>query len=336
MKLIFTRPGLLAAMVALSLGQALAQSPDKPGETSVPTSTPSQSPSQPSPQDPAKVAEPVTVPPTAEDLHGLKVRPSRSQPLSSPFPLDAHTGSQPELKFLSPAEMSERDRGLVLVNENEIARRAELQGLRFDPSESGQGRWEYEQAVCPAFPDHVILAYSRVNDAGDVSLFSAILPRVEGHVRVIPARRRSYSMWTPVSTNSLTLNDFNHMVRETPEGLDADWLTLGLCYSALTGGHVRAALQAKSAAEEKFPLSPPATLVVSGKGDAEVRFSDTTDEVRHMTWVMSFSKNGKLLKVRHGNSRELTERAVKGNAAEVRGRPAKESIIDLGAPPKQP
>jgi hypothetical protein len=245
--------------------------------------------------------------------------------------LDVHSGRRQELEFRAPEAMTAADRDLVAANESEIARRAELQGFRLD-GDSGPTGWGYEQAVCPVFPDHVILEYSRVNGAGDVSLFSAVIPREDGHVRVIPARRRSYSLWTPVSSNALTLNDFNHMVKESPGGLDPDWLTIGLCYTALTGGHVRAGLKAESVQKETFPLAPVAALLVSRKGGAEVRFSDVTPETRQMTWVLLFAQNGRLLKVRHGDARELTEHAVKGNAAEVKGVPMKESTVDLGKP----
>jgi len=259
----------------------------------------------------------------AEDLHGLKIEHPRQRPTPTPFPLNVRTGRRQELEFRSAEAMTQADRDLVAANEDEIARRADLQGFHLDDDsarDSGRGAWEYEQAVCPVFPDHVILEYSRDNGAGDVSLFSAVIPRGEGHVRVIPARRRSYSLWTPSASNALTLNDFNHMVKESRDGLSPDWLTLGLCYTALTGGHVRAGLKAKVAEEEHFPLPAPATIIVSNKGGAEVRFSDTTPNTREMTWVLQFAQSGRLLKVRHGDAHELLEK------------PMKESAVDLGKP----
>jgi len=268
----------------------------------------------------AAAGAPAQTPSAADDLHGLKIEHLRVQPTPSPFPLNVRTGRRQELEFRSVEAMTQADRDLVAANEDEIARRADLQGFHLDDSgrDSGRGAWGYEQAVCPVFPDHVILEYSRQNGAGDVSLFTAVIPRGGGHVRVIPARRRSYSLWTPSASNALTLNDFNHMVKESRDGLSPDWLTLGLCYTALTGGHVRAGLKANSAAEEHFPLAAPAMIVVSRKGGAEVRFSDTTPDTREMTWVLEFAQNGRLLKVRHGDARELVER------------PTKESAVDLG------
>jgi len=264
----------------------------------------------------------------AEDVHGLKVREIHPVPTPSPFPLEGVAGSSAgrvqSLEFRAPDAMSAADAELVASAQAEIERRARLQGFYLDSSEhaseSGRGAWGYEQAVCPAFPDHVVLEYSRNNGAGDVSLFSVVIPRGEGHVRVIPARRRSYSLFTPAGANELTLNDFNHMVKEEPNGLSPDWLTLGLCYAALAGGHVRAALAVAVPSDEEYPLLMPAELVVSRKGGAEVHFADATaPKSKPLEWTLMFAQSGKLLKVTHKPANELVEK------------PTKESAVDLGS-----
>ena len=251
-----------------------------------------------------------------EDLKGLTVREiHRREPLPPPFPLNSHTAARQALEFRSPEQMTAADRELAEANEAEIARRAALQG--FDLRREGAGSWGYEQAVCPVFPEHLILEYSRGNENGDVTLFSAAIPRGEGHVRVIPVRRRGYSLWTPASSNALTINDFNHMVQEGHEGLPPDWLTLGLCYAALAGGHVRATLLAQTPEEEVFPLAAPATLTVERKGGAEVRFADATPKIKGMDWTLSFDQKGRLVKAKHLASKELVERPVAGAPIEV-------------------
>ena len=136
-------------------------------------------------------------------------------------------------------------------------------------------------------------------------------------MRVIPVRRRGYSLFTPSSSNELTINDFNHMVKEGQQGLNPDWLTLGLCYAALAGGHVRAALVPKMPQEEHFPLFPPATLTVGGKGGAEVHFADTTPRTRTTDWVLLFSPTGRLLKVKHTASTVIVERPLSTVALDV-------------------
>ena len=223
--------------------------------------------------------------------------------------------------------MTAADRELADANQTEIARRAGLQGF----SLAREAGWGYEQAVCPVFPGHLILEYSRGNGDGDVTLFAAVVPRGEGHVRVIPVRRRGYSLWTPASSNALTINDFNHMVAEGHEGLNPDWLTLGLCYTALAGGHVRAALAAQTPAEEAYPLVAPAMLTVGPKS-AEVRLDDATPKTKPMRWTLSFDGRGRLLKVRHTGAPELVEKPVRGAPIEVHGVPVHGQVIEATKP----
>ena len=250
----------------------------------------------------------------------LKVQEIHPKPALSPFALDAKTETRQSLEFRSPEQMTQADRNLAEANQAEIARRAGLQGLGsgfgMGSGASGEGGWGYEQAVCPVFPEHLILEYSRNNGHGDVTLFSAVIPRGDGHVRVIPVRRRGYSLFTPAPANAITVNDFNHMVQEGKEGLSPDWLTLGLCYAALAGGHVRAALIPSLPSEEVYPLFMPAKLTL-GKGGAEVHFVDATPHATAMDWILTFSPNGRLLKVRHTVSRELIEKPVAGKAVDV-------------------
>jgi hypothetical protein len=158
----------------------------------------------------------------------------------------------------------------------------------------------------------VILEYSRMNGPGDVTLFSAAVPRGgEGHVRVIPARRRGYSLWTPSSSNALTLNDFNHMVKEG--GLSPDWLTLTLCYTALASGHVRAALIPRTIEEEKYPLAePPMMTVDTNKVGAQVRFVDTAAPRPKGEWVLDFDGAGRLKRVKKVEPEILHTYAVQG------------------------
>jgi hypothetical protein len=270
----------------------------------------------------------------AQDLNGDLVREVHPKPTPTPFPIDAHTTTIPQLAYLTRDQMAAADAELADANEAEIARRAGLQGFNLD-RESG---WGYEQAVCPVFPDHLILDYSRTNGSGDVSLFSVAIPRgsaAGGHVRVIPVRRRSYSLWTPSSSNALTLNDFNHMVKEGGNGVDPDWLTLSLCYAALAGGHVRAALVPASPAEEVYPLFLPAKLTVSGSGGAQIHLVDVTHyadtKARAMNWELSFAQSGQLLKVKHTVADEVFQRPLP-TMPQPKAVPVKGQIVDVSKP----
>lgn len=239
---------------------------------------------------------------------GITVRKLHPKPTGTIFPLIDKTPARTQLEFRMPEQMTAADRELAEGNQGEIARRAAFQGFNLDSGHDGD--WGYEQAVCPVFPNHLILEYSRVDGHGDATLFSAVIPRGEGHVRVIPVRRRSYSLWTPSSSNSITLNDFNHMVVEDGSGLAPDWLTLGLCYAALAGGHVRAALVLQLPGQ--FPLYPPARLVLDKNGTARVEFTDVTAGIPSMEWKMDFTHTGRLQKVKHERVRGIITRPVAG------------------------
>jgi hypothetical protein len=279
--------------------------------------------------------------PQGQVVDGVRVREIHPLPPQSPFPItkqDANGANKtmPSLEFRAPGQMSQVDARMAENAQTAIAERAAHQGFDLWNKVGDQpGEWNYEQAVCPVFPDQLILEYSRDNGRGDISLLSVMIPRGnEGHVRVIPVRRRSYSLWTPTPTNSLTLNDFNHLVKENPNGLDPDWLTIGLCYAAMAGGHVRAALQAMTPAQEVYPLFVPAKLTIFSKTGAEVRFADITHydvpKAKAMVWVMNFSQSGRLLKVKHTVAGEIVERqlppAPEGKSWAVEG------SVDLSKP----
>jgi hypothetical protein len=268
------------------------------------------------------------------EAHGLKMTIAPLAPTPTPFPLDVRSDGGPSLKFVAPGEMSAADRQLVDANQAEIVRRAGLQG--FNPGVQGSGMrdvmaggasWGYEQAVCPVMPDYVILEFSRNGGGGDVSMFSAVIPRGEGHVRVIPVRRRGYSLWTPPASNTLTVHDFNMLVKQS--GLSADWLSTGLCYAALAGGHLRAALEGDS--PESFPMYAPAVLRVSRKGGAVVDLADAAHPGKGTLWSLDFAQDGRLLKVKRSEAPVLAEKPVKGAETDTKLTPVKESAIDLEA-----
>lgn len=266
------------------------------------------------------------------DLDGVRILHQQPRPLTSPFPLGAKGADIPALTFLAPEQMAAADRALVDQDQEEIERRANLQGFRLGDEAQGQAAWGYEQAVCPVFPEHVVLEYSRDNGAGDITLFAVVLPRGEGHVRVIPVRRRSYSLFTPAPANELTINDFNQMVKEQGHGVDPDWMTLGLCYAALAGGHVRAALQALTPDQEHYPLFYPAKLTLSYKtGGAEIHFADVTPHTKAMDWELLFGPSGRLLKVKHTVSTELVETPVSPKALPP-WTPTRQAIVEIPKP----
>src|SRR6266536_809247 len=126
----------------------------------------------------------------------IPVTSSKGKPVPAPIEPKPFSAEAPKKKpafsidFRSAEEMSEKDRLLVADAESSIAEHAGFAGFELD-----QTTWSYQQMVCPALPNHLFLRYMRNNGTGDVSVFSASIPRNgEGRVRVIPILRRGYSL----------------------------------------------------------------------------------------------------------------------------------------------
>jgi hypothetical protein len=211
--------------------------------------------------------------------------------------LDPHRSHSVEFRAVD--RMSEEDRLLAANAESSIAEHAKYADLDFN-----QVGWSYQQVICLALPNHIFLRFLRNNSAGDVSMFSASIPRgEEGRVRIIPIQRRGYSLFSPAPINALTISAFNHIrAEENPDQDPAnvpDWLGTGLCYAALAGGHPQAATLSDNPAGEKFPVAGTALLDVGNNGGAVLSFTDVSATPRPMRWFMTFDRKGRLIKGGH-------------------------------------
>jgi hypothetical protein len=214
--------------------------------------------------------------------------------------------------------MTAQDRADAANAEAAIGEKAGFMGLGYD-----QGKWTYRQVVCPALPDHLFLQYTRNNGVGDVSLFSASVPRGgEGRVRIIPIQMRGYSLFSPAPINALTISAFNHIraeERAVGEG-SADWLGTAPCYAALAGGHPQAAHLPSAEVNAKDAGAPPAVLEVEVNGAATLSFADVAAVPRPMEWTMIFDRRGTLLKARHAPADLVTVRKLNPAPVDEKGR----------------
>jgi hypothetical protein len=215
------------------------------------------------------------------------------------FTDDSNPARLHAIEFRTVDQMTEKDRLQAANAESSIAERT-----RFADIEFNQGQWSYEQVVCPALPNHIFLRFLRNNGVGDVSVFTASIPRgEEGRLRIIPIQRRGYSLFSPAPINALTISAFNHIRAEENPGPDVahspDWLGTALCYAALAGGHPQPAVLSDNPAADKFPIASTALLEVGNNGGAELSFTDVSAKPRPMRWTMTFDRKGKLIKGGH-------------------------------------
>jgi hypothetical protein len=244
-----------------------------------------------------------------------KVRKADKRPMPFPPGIERRENAS-SIEFRSYDRMTQKDRDLAADAESSIGEHAGFDGLEFD-----QGKWAYQQIVCPALPNHLLLQFTRNNGAGDVSVFSASIPRGgDGRIRIIPILRRGYSLFSPAPINALTISAFNHIRAE--EHADApDWVTTGLCYAALAGAHPQMG-PAEETDFRKLPVAPPALLVIPLRGGAVIKFTDVAAIPHPMNWTMTFDGKGKLLKATHSAAAQhLKEKTVPGTPLEIQGKP---------------
>ena len=104
---------------------------------------------------------------------GVTAVPIGSTPLSTPPPVIS-------LERLEPAQMSNLDYDVVSNLSAELSKQAALSSFDISNPE-----WQYQQIVCPAFPDYVFLAFTHGADGNGSSHFVAMLPRNSAQVRIV-------------------------------------------------------------------------------------------------------------------------------------------------------
>ena len=67
------------------------------------------------------------------------------------------------VEFRSAEQLTQQDRLLLADAESSIAEHAGFAGLEYQ-----QDNWNYRQIVCPTFPNHLFLQYTRNNGDGDM------------------------------------------------------------------------------------------------------------------------------------------------------------------------
>ncbi len=243
------------------------------------------------------------------------VRKADKRPMPFP-PGDETTRPAASLEFRSYEQMSEQDRDLAADGESAIGERAGFAGLEFN-----QGKWSYQQVICPALPHHLFLQFTRNNGKGDVSVFSASIPRGgDGRVRIIPIVRRGYSLFSPAPINALTISAFNHIRAEEHADTAPEWLGTAMCYAALAGVHPQVGSPEESDFH-KLPVAPTGREVIPMHGGAVLSFTDVAAIPRPMNWTMTFNGKGKLLKASHTAAPKVREKVIVRTPTEAQGKP---------------
>ena len=227
------------------------------------------------------------------------------------------------VEFRSADQLTQQDRLVLADAESSIAEHAGFAGLEYQ-----QSNWNYRQIVCPTFPNHLFLQYTRNSGTGDMTVFSASIPRNgEGRIRIVPILKRGYSLFSPAPINALTISAFNHIRAEEPETANSDWLGNALCYAALAGSQPQILPQnAEPAVHKPIPaLTAAMDVQRQTHGFEVIRFGDAAARPRAMEWSMIFTRQGKLIKATHRPASMMTANPASQKSAIARTWPVPQS-----------
>ena len=271
----------------------------------------------------------------AQESQNLPTPQAVPAPDAAPLPMPFSPGSETAgpaaaIEFRSTDRMSQKDRDLAGFAQSMIGERAGLAGIEFDQV-SERGKWESQWIVCPALPNHLFLQFTRDNGKGDVSVFTASIPRGgDGRVRVIPVLRRGYSAFSPGGGNELAIAVFNRIRAEEHSDKDPSWLAMGLCYAALAGAHPEAG-PPTAADMGKLPPAPLPILMFPNEGGAVISLADLSANPQPMIWTMTFDGKGKLVEATQEAAAQSTARTVVLTPEEVQVKTVPETPMDPAA-----
>jgi hypothetical protein len=220
-------------------------------------------------------------------------------PMANPAPSAAVSSQAPQrikyfsLEHRSSDQIDEADRRTLQSRKRELTDAAEIYGY-----EIAIGEWIYDQALCPAFPDVILLHYLQKFPDGTESLFTALVPRSGGRVRIVPVLYRNASPYQPAVKNPVNFALFNQLVPADAAKNDAvpggNWLSLGVCYAEMVGA--RPNVPDQPDLDVATIRAPVAAIRLDAKtGESQVQFSDRDAQKVYTIWTISFNDKGRVI-----------------------------------------
>jgi hypothetical protein len=215
------------------------------------------------------------------------------------------------LLVLDAGQMSEANRALLQQRELDVSKAAAFYGL--DISDS---HWTYQQIVCRALPDHLMLNFQNDSVEHGPSHFVAVVPANGDKVQVVTDYAHGLLPFHAAWEKSAAYETFNRMTAadrgEHQLGPQSHWLNLGMCFVALTGHVPRVSVPAENVEASEMLAkrngTTPIIMIDAGK-NAEVYFSDVS-QPRTGNWRLRFDNRGRLTKAELDMVGPLQTRAV--------------------------
>jgi hypothetical protein len=196
------------------------------------------------------------------------------------------------IEHRAPAQMDAADRDLLQSRSRELAAAAAIFG--YDLSAA---RWIQEQALCPAFPDTLMVHYLTRYPDGSESLFTALVPRDRGRVRVVPSLHRNGTTYLPAAKDPRNYALFNELVpaeiATQDAGPEGNWLVLGVCYAEMVGA--RPNVPDDPGLDIAMVHAPASTFRVDTVAKTrEIQFPDREGPNVYTIWTIMLSHGGRI------------------------------------------
>jgi hypothetical protein len=225
----------------------------------------------------------------------------------------SQTPSVVGLDHLDPEQMSREDYDVVSHLTAELSKQAAL--ANFDISRPA---WHYQQIVCPAFPDYVLLAFSHGADESGSSRFGAVLPRNDAKVRVVTTYAHGLLPFEASWNRPSTFEVFNAILRQergsVPISHARNWLMIAVCYADLSGYPVQV-LNVTPQPNLTLDLlrldANRPQMVIAADQSADVTFSDVSRPTFTTNWRLHFDRNGQITSASRSLARQPSAIALK-------------------------
>lgn len=196
------------------------------------------------------------------------------------------------LQHLAPAQVDPADAAILHARNRDLTQEAEFYG--YDLS---AGQWSWDQTICPQLPDSILLHYTSPQPSGGESLFTALVPRNGGRIRIVPVYYHSATPFHAAVKNDRNIAIFNAAVPSdvaeksaSPEG---SWLSLAACYVELVGGEPNVPNLPSLIPETT--LAPQPTIEVNVKEKTRrVLFTDRDSQNQYLVWSVSLNDQGRV------------------------------------------
>jgi hypothetical protein len=196
------------------------------------------------------------------------------------------------LKHLSPAQVDPADAAILRTRNRELMQEAEFYG--YDLS---AGQWSWDQTICPQLPDSILLHYTSPQPNGGESLFTALIPRNGGRIRIVPVYYHSATPFHAAVKNDRNIAIFNAAVppdiaekSASPEG---SWLSLAACYVELVGGEPNVPNQPSLVPETMLAPQPTIQINMNDKS-RHILFTDRDARNQYLVWSVSLNDKGRV------------------------------------------